>query len=407
MSRKRVRQRANAAHPPQMRRIRLRLDDIAHLGEAVGRSEGLVVFASYGIPGEEVEVELAEEKTSFARGRVVNVLEPAQSRVEPPCPYFGECGGCQWQHIDYGTQLELKRSMLAHVLRRIGRFEDPAVPPVLPSQEWEYRNQARFSAKPSGLLGFNRYHTHRLLPVDDCRLMHPAINDTLRQLQGRWKGVKHQVIVRHGLRTGRLLIYPKAPFPDVQSGQDGLEEEVLGRRFWVPTQAFFQVNTRQTDTLTRLVLEMLEPLEHHTVVDAYCGVGTFALLLSARAGRVIGIEESKSAIKAAKRNLQPGEPAEFIAGKVEEVLPRLPEGVDGVILDPPRAGCHPAVLEAVLRMRPRRVVYVSCEPSTLARDLRTLCDGGYGIARLQPVDMFPQTYHLETAVLLAPEGGKT
>lgn len=386
--------------PSEPRRITLKLEDIAHLGEAVGRHDGRVIFASYGIPGEEVEVELDEEKTSYAYGHVVDVVTPSPLRVKPNCPHFGECGGCNWQHIDYQAQLEYKRKVLAHSLRRIGHFEDIDVSPVQPSPQWEYRNQARFSAKPNGMLGFNRRRTHRLLPVDWCHLVHPAINETLQAIQGRCQGVKHQVIVRHGLRTGQTLIYPRLPVDDVRSGQEGLEEELLGRRFWVSSQAFFQVNTIQAERLASQVIDMVGLCPDGLVIDAYCGVGTFALLLAGQGGRVIGIEESVASVAAAKRNAATGENVEFLAGKVEDVLPQLEQRADTILLDPPRAGCHPNVLNAVLKTMPGKVVYVSCEPATLARDLRILVDGGYEIKRIQPVDMFPQTYHIETVTLL-------
>ncbi|CAN5598538.1 23S rRNA (uracil(1939)-C(5))-methyltransferase RlmD [soil metagenome] len=384
--------------------IQLTLDDMAFEGAALGRADGQIVFADYGIPNEEVIVEVESTRRHFLEGRVVEVLTPAESRVEPPCPYFGRCGGCQWQHIDYQEQLRLKQHVLRDQLRRIGKIDDAPVSPAIGSPTpYGYRNNARFSTGDDGSLGFiTRGPAGReFLRIDECMIMNPAINDILAKLQGHGEGL-HQVVIRLGEHTGDVFIQPDLSerTTDVESGQDGYDEELLGERFTVSAPSFFQTNTKQAETLVRLTKERLELTGDETIVDAYAGVGTFAKLLAPYAGRVVAIEESASAVIDAKKNVDGIDNIEYHQGKVENILGTLDLTPDAIILDPPRAGCHKRTLRAVLEFRPRTLVYISCNPSTLARDLRKLIDGGYELKDVTPVDMFPQTYHIESVSLL-------
>jgi len=385
-------------------RVQVELTDIAFQGAAIGRANDQVVFAAYGIPGETVTVEVERERRDYLQGRVLAVVKPSPARVEPPCPYFGECGGCQWQHIDYQQQVQFKRHIVREQLRRIGKFDDPPVSPTISSPDpYGYRNQARLTVGPDGQLGFvsRPGRARRFLRIDRCLIMHPAINAVLAKLQGRAR-VKHQVVIRWGVNTGQLLVQPELSrqLPDVPSGQPFYEEELLGRRFRISASSFFQTHTKQAERLVELVRERIQPTGQEVVVDAYAGVGTFAVLLAPEVRRVVAIEESSSAVEDAQYNLQGIDNVEYIRAKVEDVLGDLAMIPDVVILDPPRVGCHPDALQAVLRLKPRRLVYVSCDPSTLARDVRVLCDGGYRLRDVTPVDMFPQTYHIESVSTL-------
>jgi 23S rRNA (uracil1939-C5)-methyltransferase len=405
------------------------VDAMAFGGEAIGRVDGQVVFVPYAIPGEAVRVAQERAKKGYSRTRLLEVLRPAPGRVPAPCTYFGACGGCQWQHVDYGAQLAYKRAIVVEQLRRLGGFEDaeryvrPTLGMVAP---WEYRNHARFSlGRRYGELGFTRKETHRLLRVDYCWIMLPQINRALDRLQRRCAGLEtHQVTIRYSPRTGDLLVQPAMlTVPEVPSGQEYLEEELLGHRFRVAPSAFFQVNTRpeprelpsslavpwvqertgeysMAELLALTVLDRLGTERLRRVVDAYCGVGTFAVLLAERAEEVIGIEESPAAVRDAMYNGRNLANVRFLQGKTEDVLPRLEGEVDAVVLDPSRVGCHPAVLEALVGLRPARLVYVSCDPATLARDLRVLVQGGYRLEQVEPIDLFPQTYHIESVTQL-------
>ncbi|MBX6342366.1 MAG: class I SAM-dependent RNA methyltransferase [Thermomicrobiaceae bacterium] len=385
-------------------RITLELTDIAFEGAAFGRPEGRVVFVDYGIPGEQVIAEIEKERRHYAYGKVVEVLDPAPERVAPPCPYFGTCGGCQWQHIAYERQLEFKRQIVRDQLRRIGKIEDAPVSPTLASpRPYGYRNHARFTVGPDGQLGFvsRPGDGYRFLRIDRCLLMHPWINAALARLQGK-AHVKHQVAIRYGYHTGEPLIQPDVSElePSLPSGQRWYHEALLGHRFRVSASSFFQTNTEQAERMVELVRERIAPTGDEVLVDAYAGVGTFAALLAPSVRHVIAIEESPSAAEDARENLAGVPNVEYHLGKVEDVLGRIAVQPDVVILDPPRVGCHPVALDGVLAARPRTLIYVSCNPSTLARDLRRICDGGYALRDVTPVDMFPQTYHIESVATL-------
>jgi 23S rRNA (uracil1939-C5)-methyltransferase len=386
--------------------VRLRLDDMAFEGSSLGRDDGRVIFADYGIPGEDVTVKIEKNNRGFWTGRVDELHESSPHRVEPPCPYFGTCGGCQWQHIEYRHQLELKRHVMQEQLRRIGKFEDPPVSATVGSDEpFGYRNHARFTIREGGALGFvSRAGSGRqFMPIDKCLLMHPWINDVLGRLQGRAVG-KHQVAIRYGVHTGDAVVQPdqREVEPDLPGEKTWFEEELHGHRFRISGPSFFQTNTKQAERLVDLVRERLKLTGNETLVDAYAGVGTFAALLAPYVYSVIAIEESASAAEDAKYNLDGIPNVAYYQGKVEHVLPELDIEPDIVLLDPSRPGCHKKTLRRVIEFRPKRLIYVSCNPSTLARDLRYLVDEGYDLLDVTPVDMFPQTYHVESVSVLEP-----
>ena len=402
-------------------RRRVTLTDIAFGGDCVGRIDNQVLFASYGLPGEEVIVEFSENKRDYRRGRVVEVIKPSPARVEPRCRFFGQCGGCRWQHIDYPTQVALKRNIVVDQLRRIGGFSDevPVNPTLSAEQPWRYRNHARFTAR-KGQLGFFVEGSRQFAAVDECHIVHPVINKVLASVQGKLPHHLHQVAVRCATNTGQLLINPDPGVRGIASstlgaaftangkigqGRTYLEEEILRRRFRIDPVSFFQVNTPQAERMVRYIIEQLQPVKTDTVLDVYCGVGTFGLSIADKAARVIGIEESKPALRDARYNAREADNVEFILGAAEDVLAHIEECVDAAIIDPPRAGCKREVIRELRRLRPSRIVYVSCDPATLARDLKLFCaDASYKIVDVQPVDMFPQTYHVESIILMTNSG---
>jgi 23S rRNA (uracil1939-C5)-methyltransferase len=378
------------------------LESVAYGGECIAHVEGRVLFADYGIPGEEVTVQIYEDRKDYLRGRVTAVHDPSPDRRAAPCVYFGHCGGCQWQHVAYERQLVLKTEIVREQLRRIGHFEDADVRPCLASpEEWGYRNQVRFTAKRRGDLGYISRYEKRFFRVDECLIAAPFTNQVLQQLQGQGAGL-HQLQVRTSAQTGDYLIQPAFDGVDLpfETGQASYTERLGGRDFVVSASSFFQVNVPQAEQLARLAIEGLRPKAGDVVVDAYAGVGTLAALVAPLVSRVIAIEEAPAAVADSRLNLAGLDNVQMVLGKVEDVLPQLEDDVDGVLLDPPRQGCFPQVLQAVIEKRPRNLVYVSCDPSTLARDLRVLVDGGFLLQSVQPLDMFPQTYHIECVATL-------
>jgi 23S rRNA (uracil1939-C5)-methyltransferase len=403
--------------------ITLELRDLAYGGDAVGRYEGQVVFVPGGIPGETVEVEITERRKSFMRGRLLRVLSPAPERVEPPCPYAKSCGGCQWQHIRYEDQLAFKRAIVASELERTGNQQDPLVHPMLGMENpWNYRNHIQLLVGPSGELGYQAARSHEVIPVERCQIAHPLLMEMWESLEVD-PDVVQRVSLRAGINTGeRMLILEGAdPTPPalevdmpisvlylsdegyvtVLAGNSYFHERLAGRLWRISGPSFFQVNTVQAEQLVQTVGRYLALQPGESLLDAYCGVGTLSLPFAAQLDYVLGIEASPWAIEDAAANAEDEENVELLEGAVEEVLPGWEQGFDAVVLDPPRAGVEPEALEGIFQVHPKRIVYVSCDPVTLARDVARLNEMGYALAEVQPIDMFPQTYHIECVALMS------
>jgi len=411
-----------------MKTLSVELTTMAHGGDALGRHEGKVIFVPYAIPGETVRAEITDDRGHYAFARLVEVLEPSPERTDPPCPYFGDgkCGGCQWQHITYEAQLRLKREILVDQLERIGEMEDPVVlPPVADEEGWAYRNHAQFHPAAEGGLGFTRAgDVGGIVPVNFCLILHPELSDLYDLIDLDAAGLK-RLVLRVGTATGDRLVgfemeEDKPPAVEVDEtvscvllleeggyanliGDNFLTENAAGHTYRISASSFFQVNTAQAETLVELALDYLDVGVEETVLDAYCGVGLFTVPLTERAELVVGVESSPSAVDDLLVNTEGVENVEIIEGPVEEVLPEIRVGVDAVLLDPPRGGVDRHAIDALCEMEPGRIVYVSCDPATLARDAKRLGKQGYRLAEVQPVDLFPQTYHVESVSLFVRE----
>ena len=397
--------RSGRADESISKRVQVTLTSTDEFGAAIGQDDdGERFVAAFGIPGETVIVEVREETDSGIVGEVVEVLDSSPDRVEPRCAHFGVCGGCQLQHMEYGAQTELKTRTVRDQMRRIGGFADAPVSPMVgAASPWNYRNHARFTVRREGSTGFTHWFTHRFEPVDECHIMDPRINDVRSSLDGRLGGTARQLGVRVGANTSSYLIHPKlapADSGEFETGQTGHDEQLAGVLFRVSAASFFQVNTHQAERMASLVRDGLRLGGADVLLDAYAGVGTFAALFSPLCSRVIAVEESTAAIRDARENLAGLPNVEIVEAKTEDYLDALDVRPDGVILDPPRSGCDPRVIDSIRRLRPERVVYVSCDPATLARDLRRLVLSGYRVEDITPLDMFPQTYHIECVATL-------
>ncbi len=400
----------------------IQLADMAHGGDAVGRHEGKAIFVPYGIPGESVRVEILRDRGRFAHARLLDVLSASPQRAQPPCPYFGVCGGCHWQHLSYDSQLEYKRSIVHAQLQRIAGIRNPVVQPTLGmSDPWGYRNHVQFAVTRDGNLGFMAARSHNVVPIDRCLVMHPLLQEAFDSLDIELPDLR-RLSLRAGINTGdQMVIFELGsdqppeleldlPISCVLLLSDGtsialvgspyLHERALGRSYRISPSSFFQVNTGQAEKLITLVRDYLSPKADSVVVDAYCGVGTFDLALAGQAKQVIGIESSPSAVTDARANSAGVDNFVLIEGRAEEVLPTLSVAAPLVILDPPRTGLGKDALSAIVNLAPTRIVYVSCDPATLARDVKVLVACGYDLGEAQPVDMFPQTYHIECVAVL-------
>src|SRR5437016_2530092 len=362
------------------RKLVATIHDIAFGGEGVARVDGLVLFVPFVLMGEEVEVEITDVKKKFARARLLRVLQASPERVMPQCRYFEECGGCQYQHIDYAAQLRLKHKQITDLLQRIGGFAGSAIEPVVPCpQQYGYRNRimvrGQWDKFEKGLnIGFIRYDSRLVLDVEECKIAEPRLNQQLGRVRGNPPA-----------KGGLKVVLWVAP-----EGWD------------VPRDSFFQNNLFLLPGLVEAVRERVRDSGVRHLVDAYCGVGFFAIELADEVESFAGIEIDLMAIKAARGNAanRGRSNGEFVSGDVAAVLPgllkRFCATATAIILDPPRAGCSLASLELLRQTRPRQIIYVSCHPATLARDLNVLLrDRVYELLKVVPLDMFPQTQHIE------------
>jgi 23S rRNA (uracil1939-C5)-methyltransferase len=406
--------------------IQLTPTTIAHGGAALGRHEGRVIFVSGAIPGEMVRAEIIEDKGRFARARLIEAINPSPDRVTPRCPHVPECGGCQWQHIAYARQLALKAEVVRDQLTRIGGVAAPLVRPTLPAPSpWGYRNRVTFSVGDDDRMGFQRAASHDVLSIDECHIADPRLMALYDDLDLDLPGLVRLTLMGGSDEDDLLMAFETrhdkppelhADFPvscvHLVSGDEAIPvnlighnhvtQRVAGHAYRVSAGRFFQVNTAVAEKLVELVLAWLDPSHDDTVLDAYCGVGLFTLPLADRAGLVVAVELDPGATEDLILNLGEIENVEVIEGAVEVVLPGLvaEEPLQGIVVDPPRQGLDVAVVDALVASGPPRLVYASCDPATLARDVKRLVRGGYALADFQPVDMFPQTYHVETVALL-------
>ena len=366
--------------PTAGERITLTIHDVGFGGEGIGRLQDFVVFVTGAIPGETIEAEVTEVKKQFARARLVRIITPSPDRAEPRCRHYGLCGGCQYQHVAYPRQLEIKTKQVRDLLVRIGKLPADRVKATLPCPEpYGYRNRIMVRSqwnKPEQRLniGFLEADSRLVVDLEECVIAEPALNDQIRQLR-----------LNPPPKGGIKVVLRIAP-----------EGWIVGR------DSFFQNNFFALPQLTETVREAARSSGSRFLIDTYCGVGFFALELSDLFERFIGVELDAMAIRSARQNaeIRGRTNGEFVQGRTEEKLAELigqfPGAETTIILDPPRTGCTPSIIEALKAYRPRQVIYVSCHPATLARDLNTFCsDGVFDLRQIVPIDMFPQTQHVE------------
>jgi len=407
-------------------------------GEGVGTVNGFPIFIEGALPGEEVAAEITVKKSRYAKGRIVEILKHSEHRTKPFCPLFGRCGGCQVQHLDYEGQLVAKRQRVIDALRRIGHLETEVLPCLAAPSPTHYRNKIQMPLH-TGEVGFFEHGTHNVVPVESCPIHRNAGEEAFRAVRPLLLGSKVRYLVIKSSRLEQralciLVTDGKQPVKALAekmcsaspfvagvvecinqkrgnsiltdqfrhlAGESHLIEELCGKQFRISPASFFQVNPEQAENLYQTALSFLDPPKEAHLLDAFCGVGTLSIIASDRVETVTGIEAVPQAIEDAKANgVRNGATnCHFVCGRVEEKIGEAPH-FDYAILNPPRKGCDPAVIGALAERIPKRMVYLSCDPATLARDLTLLEKSGFKTIQVQPIDMFPQTMHVESVALI-------
>ncbi|MFL0246270.1 23S rRNA (uracil(1939)-C(5))-methyltransferase RlmD [Candidatus Clostridium stratigraminis] len=431
-------------------------------GEGVGKINDFTVFVQGALKGETVKVKIVKVARSYAHGKLMEIIKPSEFRVEPKCGIYKKCGGCQLQHMTYEAQLDFKTQRVKDVMERIGKLHNVVVHDALGMKvPFRYRNKVQLPvgyADGKVQIGFYAPRSHNIIDMYSC-LIQDESADLVVRLTREWitklnikpydettdSGLIRHIMVRKGFKTGEIMVVlvtkeEKLPYSkefidimvnnidglksviqNINSnktniilgdknitlwGQDKISDYIGEFKFNISPLSFFQVNPVQTEVLYKKALEYANLTGNETVFDAYCGTGTISLFLSQKAKKVYGVEIVPQAIEDAKKNAVENyiTNAEFFTGEAEKVIPELiDQGIsaDVVVVDPPRKGCEKSLLEAISKMQPKRIVYVSCDPATLARDLAILNELGYETVEVQPVDMFPGTFHVENCVLLS------
>lgn len=368
---------------------RVGITALTHGGDGVGRVDGKTVFVAGAVPGDLVEIEIFEERARFDRARVIRLVESEVDRIDPPCDVFGTCGGCRWQMVVRETQLGWKRDIVESQLLHLARLEVEVRATLAPGPAYGYRNRLDLQVD-GGRFGLYEQGSHRLVTFDRCHLLATGAVARLADLATPTRG---KVTVRAGIRTGETAMIGDGP--GLMRGRAAvIHEEVAGRRFRISGRTFFQVNTDGADELVRQVdLLVGDRSRSDVLVDAYAGGGLFSATIGEGVGEVIGVESDRTAIADLRVNAPH---ARVVASQMANAFGSLPETVDLIVVDPPREGMGKQVVAGLVGLGARSIVSVSCDPASFARDARHLVDSGYVLVSVQPIDLFPQTPHIET-----------
>jgi 23S rRNA (uracil1939-C5)-methyltransferase len=440
--------------------VKVNVVDIGSKGEGICKYNDFTIFVQGVVPGDILETEITSKKKSYANGKIVKILSKSEIRQNPECEYFDVCGGCQIQNIKYAEQLKYKTNKVKNAIERIGKIENVEVYNTIGMEEpYNYRNKGQFPIKKNNNkieIGFYKVGTHEVVDLKKCIIQEEISNKVLNVVRGiindnkisaynesSHKGILRHVVIRTAYQTkdtmvilvtngrdlphiGKIITKLKE-ISEVKSiiqnvnkqrgnkvlgsknytiyGDDFIVDDIKGISFKVSPSSFFQINPKQTEILYEKTLEYAELTGEETVFDLYCGIGSISLFLAKKAKKVYGVEVFAQSVRDAKRNAKNNgiENVEFLAGKAEEIIPKIYKNgikADVVVLDPPRKGCEARLLETIIEMKPKKIVYVSCKPATLARDLKYFVEHGYEVGKIQPVDMFPHSTHVETVCSL-------
>ncbi|GEN46193.1 23S rRNA (uracil(1939)-C(5))-methyltransferase RlmD [Alkalibacillus haloalkaliphilus] len=441
--------------------IDLTFSDLTHEGDGVGKIDGYPVFVPYALPGEQAKVKIIKVKKNLAFGKLIELHEESPDRIEPPCDVFYKCGGCQIQHMTYERQLTMKQKQVQDVMKKIAQMPDVPVHPTIGMEEpWAYRNKVQIPVgKRDGkvITGFYQKRSHNIIDMDTCPVQSESNDNIVREMRAiideleiepyneeTHEGVIRHLVLRTGYHTNEVMVVIVTKTKDLPHkqeliekikqldsnikgvihninpkqtnvimgqesktlwGEDVIIDKIHDLEFAISAHSFYQVNPEQTEKLYDQALKYAELSGQETVIDAYCGIGSISLFLAQHAKKVYGVEVVPQAVDDAKANAKRNhiDNAEFYVGEAEKVMPWWKtQGLnpDVIVVDPPRKGCDEELLQAMIDMQPERIVYVSCNPSTLARDLKILSEGGFETKEIQPVDMFPQSNHIESVAMV-------
>ena len=397
------------------------INTLVYGGDAMGRlPDGRAVFVPFALPGERVRLRLVKAKRSYAHAELVEILSTSDERIEPRCCHFSDCGGCHYQHLAYQRQVEIKTEILREQLVRIAGVDDPPIQEMVPSlKAWNYRNAVQFHLTSDGKIGYKAVRSNHVVAISECHLPEKYLNEIWPQMEIEPVPGLERVGLRQGIEGNILLILESSTDKPIEfavdipvsavhmspmgaivlAGDDNVIIKVLGRQFLVSAGSFFQVNTLQAEALVKYLLQVLPLSSETTVMDIYCGVGLFSAFLAPRVKRCVSIEVSDSACEDFTVNLDEFDNVELYKGAAGNVLVKLDLQPDVVVVDPPRSGLERSTLDALVSMQPPFLAYVSCDPATLGRDTRRLIKKGYQLISVKPIDMFPQTYHIESVTI--------
>jgi tRNA/tmRNA/rRNA uracil-C5-methylase (TrmA/RlmC/RlmD family) len=377
-------------------RVIIKIESIAFGGEGVGRIDNLVVFVPFAAPGDELEIEITGQKKKFSRGKILKIIKPSPMRVKPLCRYYENCGGCCYQHLDYEHQLTIKKKQVEEAFLKIGKIASPPIlEPIASPEVYHYRGKAQYHAEALSngcKIGFLDVSGSKLVDIERCEIMEETINKKMRILR------ENKQLQRN---TDEQLTIWSDFVVDEPCEKESIVRVVKEKNFLVPRDGFFQANLYLTDQLVDEICNLASTHKISTLIDAYCGSGLFSIFLAPYAKNVIGIEKNEKSVKHAQINAENAgvKNVKFIHEDIKNALQRkfLPseDEISLMLLDPPRSGCEKEVLKEIEDLQPKKIIYVSCNPATQARDVKYLNEYGYHLQSLLPVDMFPQTEHIE------------
>ena len=397
----------------------IKMEKMVYGGECLSRlPDGRAVFVPFVLPGEVVKVTIVEDKKRYARAWPIELIEASPDRIVARCIHFGECGGCQYQNLDYENQLAVKESIMKDQFQRIAKIEDPPIQPIVPSPSpWNYRNYVQFHLGENAELGYIHADGEHLLPIQECHLPQDPINELWPQIELGADTDVFKLGIRLDTYDSLMLIMEgeerKAPefsvdIPvsavytpvdarmTVMAGEDHLIYTIMDRHFQVSARSFFQVNTAMTEKMVQFLLDHLELNKDTRAIELYAGAGLFSAFLAEKVGLLTAIESSGTSSHDFITNLEEFDNVVLYEAEAEDVLPTLNIQPDVLVMDPPRAGLAPEVHDAIGGLLPAQIAYISCDPATLARDVRKIIEKGYHLESVTPFDLFPQTSHIES-----------